>query len=196
MKKRVRILLTVIMISGVLFACDKENVSNKTHNSKLEENSSKDETKQDQSSELEKDSTEENKNLTSEEQKLDVTIYSSNENANGLIETTVEIERLSENLIIDELIKSDVLKEGTVLNKFEKKTIDGQIYLILDFNEKFADLLYSCGSSGELMVVGSMVNTFLDAYEADLFTFTVNGEIFESGHVIYDEAFQHFQFNE
>ena len=38
------------------------------------------------------------------------------------------------------------------------------------------------------MVVGSVVNTFLDAFQAESVYFTVDGQILESGHVIYDFA--------
>ena len=42
------------------------------------------------------------------------------------------------------------------------------------------------GTSGELMVTGTVVNTLIDAFDVEYVSFTVDGEIFESGHVIYD----------
>jgi len=58
--------------------------------------------------------------------------------------------------------------------------------LNIDFNRSFADLICSMGTAGELMITGSVVNTFLSAFQAESVYFTVDGEILESGHVIYD----------
>ena len=64
-------------------------------------------------------------------------------------------------------------------------TIDND-QITVDFNKAFGGVVNSMGSSGELMIVGSVVNTFLDAFQAKSFYFTVEGKTFESGHVIYD----------
>ena len=58
--------------------------------------------------------------------------------------------------------------------------------LFLDFNAAFSDQLVTYGTAGELMMIGSVVNTFLSAYGADTVMITVDGQIMESGHVIYD----------
>ena len=65
--------------------------------------------------------------------------------------------------------------------------------LELDFNQAFAELLCSMGSSGEYIIVGAMVNSFLDAFGAARLMFTVDGEILETGHVIYDFPMEAFQ---
>lgn len=44
----------------------------------------------------------------------------------------------------------------------------------------------SYGTSGENMLLGCVVNTFLDAYKAETVFITVDGGILESGHAIYD----------
>ena len=36
------------------------------------------------------------------------------------------------------------------------------------------------------MIMGSVVNTYLSAYDAESVFITVNGEILETGHMIYD----------
>lgn len=88
---------------------------------------------------------------------------------------------------MNQLIQVGVLNAGTAIHIFEEKIEDGKIYLVFDFNEKLADKLNSSGSSGEYVTMGSIVNTFLKAYEADYFKFTINEQIFESGHIVYDE---------
>ena len=58
--------------------------------------------------------------------------------------------------------------------------------LFLDLNQAFLDQLYTMGSSGEKMLIGSIVNTFLSAYSCETVLLTVNGEAFDSGHTVYD----------
>ena len=56
----------------------------------------------------------------------------------------------------------------------------------IDLNSAFRDQLNSSGSTGEHMLMGCVVNTFLSAYEAQQLYITVAGETLETGHVIYD----------
>ena len=120
-------------------------------------------------------------------------LYKSNENADGFIETSVEIEELNEHGIVEHLILADILAAGTKLNEIEKKTENNSLLLILDFNEKFTERLFSYGTTGEYLMMGSVVNTFLKAYEADSVMIRVNGGIVESGHMIYDEPMSFFK---
>ena len=66
----------------------------------------------------------------------------------------------------------------------------GEIRLVerypIDMNDAFLTQLRSMGTSGEYMLMGSLVNTFLDNYTAGSILVTVNGAVPESGHVIYD----------
>jgi hypothetical protein len=43
------------------------------------------------------------------------------------------------------------------------------------------------------MVLGSLVNTYLSAYQAETVLITVEGQILESGHVIYDFPMGYFE---
>ena len=65
--------------------------------------------------------------------------------------------------------------------------------LKLDFSEEFRTALCSTGTAGERMICGSVVNTFLTAYGAQSVFFTAEGEIIESGHVIYDFSMMFFE---
>lgn len=132
---------------------------------------------------------------TEEDKAYVITIFSPNENVDGLIAEQTEIAELNESLVLDELIQMKVVLEGTRINKFEKREDNDKVCLIVDFNDKLADLLYSCGTSGEYVVMASIVNTYLEAYDAESFEFTINGEVFESGHIIYDEPLAFFNMN-
>ena len=44
----------------------------------------------------------------------------------------------------------------------------------------------SFGTSGELITIGGVVNTFLKAYDADTITILVEGKTWDSGHAEID----------
>lgn len=110
------------------------------------------------------------------------TLYHGDENAEKLLPKEVFVPEINEATVIEQLIAAGVLREGVAVNTLEKNGTQ----LNIDFNQEFADLVCSMGTSGEYIIVGSTVNTFLSAYQADTVFFTINGEILESGHVIYD----------
>ena len=112
-------------------------------------------------------------------------IYLPNDTADGFEIKTLNVTEITPESVLQELKNHNVLPDTVAINKLE---VDGT-QLNLDFNQPFADLVCSMGTSGEMMIVGSVVNTYLSAYASqqveDVF-FTVDGEILESGHVYYD----------
>lgn len=115
------------------------------------------------------------------------TIYIPNENADGWITEEIEVPDISADAIIASLQeKAGLSTDVRILNiNMEGKQIN------VDFNQAFADQIYTMGTAGERMIIGSVVNTFLNAYDAETLYFTVNGELLESGHVIYDFPISH-----
>ena len=110
------------------------------------------------------------------------TLYLPNENADGFQTEKISIAEISPEIILTQLQENGVIPEDVIINTFEIKNTD----IYMDFNQPLANAINSTGSSGELMIVGSIVNTYLSAYNAETLYFTINGEILESGHVIYD----------
>ena len=110
------------------------------------------------------------------------TLYHGDANAEFFLSEQVQVPEITENVVVEQLISAGVLKAGVAVNSI---SMDGT-QLILDFNQDFADLVCSMGTSGEYIIIGSTVNTFLSAFHAESLLFTVNGEVLESGHVIYD----------
>lgn len=109
-------------------------------------------------------------------------IYLPNDNADGFDVETVETSEITPEALLQELKDRNVLPADVAVNSFDA---DGA-QLNIDFNRPFADLICSMGTAGELMITGSVVNTYLSAFQAESLFFTVNGEILESGHVVYD----------
>lgn len=119
---------------------------------------------------------------TEPNQLLSYSIYVPNHNADGFDLETIRTEEISSKTVLNELKKRSVLPDTVSIHHFN---IDNGL-ITLDFNQAFADVVCSMGTSGELMIIGSVVNTFLDAFQAEYVYFTVDGQILESGHTIYD----------
>ena len=124
------------------------------------------------------------------------TLYHGNENADGFDTKEVTIPERDRNLVVEKLIEAGVLLEGTTLLSSDVQNT----CLHLDFNEAFSSHLNTMGTAGERMIMGSVVNTFLGLYQqpalsaiVDSVLITVNGEILESGHVIYDFEMTFFE---
>ena len=125
-------------------------------------------------------------------QSLTYLLYTPNENANGFINQVIETEEITYESVLSELIVSKTLPESVKINKFEME----EDFVKIDFSQGFADIMNQMGSSGELMIVGSVTNTFLNAFKAEKLYFTVDGEVFESGHTIYDFELTFFNITE
>lgn len=117
------------------------------------------------------------------------TLYLPNENADGFVTQTVQTDRITADSILLELQKAGALPDTVILNAFGSQGDQ----LILDFNSAFTDAVNAMGTSGERMILGSLVNTFLNAFQAQSLLFTVEGEVLESGHVIYDFPLTFFE---
>lgn len=117
-----------------------------------------------------------------------LTVFRGDDNAEFFLSEEVYVPEINEAVIVEQLIKAGILSEGTAVNSISWSGTQ----LNVDFNQPFADRVCSVGTSGERIIVGSTVNTFLCAYGADCVYFTVNGEILESGHVIYDFILTYF----
>ena len=121
---------------------------------------------------------------------LTITIYHGNANADGFETTEFEVQEVSTDVLMAKLIEVGVLNGDVVLGgiKFQ----DGGI--VLNFNDAFGVQLNTMGTAGERMMVGSVVNTFLTAFDkVDKVSILVSGQIFESGHVVYDEPMEFFE---
>ncbi len=92
--------------------------------------------------------------------------------------------------IAEQLIAHDALPKGSQVLAISKDS-DA---LSLDMNEAFLAGLRESGSTGELMYMGSLVNTFLDNFNCTTVRVTVNGQSFSTGHSEYDKPLQAFTF--
>lgn len=115
--------------------------------------------------------------------------YLPNESVDGFIEANATIEQLIPEGVLLILQVNGVVDLDVAINS---AVMQGR-QLNLDLNQAFLDQLLTTGASGEKMLVGSIVNTFLSAYGAETVMLTVNGEIIDSGHTIFDAPLSKFQ---
>lgn len=84
--------------------------------------------------------------------------------------------------IIDALAEAGALPEGVTMNGF---TLDGG-HIELDLSQAFREAVASSGTAGEQLLLASLTNTFLRAYDAEDLRLTCDGEDLETGHEVYD----------
>lgn len=115
-----------------------------------------------------------------------ITVYIASETWDGF--DTLEI--AGENLtFLDAMIQAEVLPENTVIHRIEQS---GDT-LTVDFGPAFRDLICSQGTTGEYLTVGSVVNTLITLHDVSYVQITVDGNVWESGHTVYDFPMAFFQ---
>ncbi len=134
-------------------------------------------------------STEKVSTATTEEEKEDMTteengviVYQGNDDADGYDKEQIIIEDKSPESIMEELVKNKVIPEDIKIINFSQ---DGTS-LTLDLSSEFQTYMYSVGDAEEVLSIGSIVNTYLSAYEATEITILIDGKSWESGHAVYD----------
>ncbi len=123
---------------------------------------------------------------------ITIRIYHSDDMAEHICVNTAMTEEITPEILVMNLISYGMLPDTAAVESFTEETEtakNGSVTdkrLCLELSEDFGPWLSSMGTSGELMVMGSLVNTFLDAYDASAIKVTVDGRALETGHQIYD----------
>lgn len=112
----------------------------------------------------------------------EVTLYISNENGDGFVEKEAKLEELTPEAILSALAEERVVPSEAKVLSFSQ---EGKT-LTLDLSREYQEYVMSFGTSGELITIGGVVNTFLKAYDADTITILVEGEAWDSGHAEID----------
>jgi hypothetical protein len=196
MKKRIICVLFLslaVMISGCTKSEEADNnVQTKDNTVQQESNKEKgDEEKEVKQEEKDTDTLEEKKDM--EVSKYEINIYHSNDDATGFTSETVEVDEITVDNIVKELVEKSVLTSDIKVNNFETVDLDGKQSINLDFNQAFDTFINGKGSTGEYYTVGSIVNTFLDAYSCEQIKITVEGGTLETGHTDYPGYMSRFE---
>lgn len=199
MKKRIIVLmLTGIILSVSACSSSKGTDSSQSDNQKTEHQED-DKDKVDQSDENKADLSEadcEKKaedTVSNEDKSVEIQLYVSNDDATAFVSESVKIDELTPENIVKVLIEKSVLPSDVQVLKCDKQTVDGVESLEIDFNEAFGAYVCSMGTTGEYYTIGSVVNTFLDAYGCEKIKITVEGNTLESGHAEYPRYMNRFE---
>lgn len=109
-------------------------------------------------------------------------VYHANPDADKLVKEKVEVDEISPEAVLKALIDAGALTEGIKINSLQESEKDGEKVLDVDFSQEFSELTGSMGSTGEYMIMGSVCNTFLDAYGCKKIHITVDGGTLSTGH--------------
>lgn len=198
MKKRIMITVTLCLAMCCFASCGKnqqvqnqkeEAVQTEESESTVEDEKLKAEGKEEL--ENQRENTEEEVNTDKKEEQK-VLIYYGNENADGIIYKEVTINGLSPESLIGELVKVNIVSVDTKVKSLSVDEKDSKL-LHLDMSKEFGEYVSMMGTAGEYIVIGSLVDTFLDAYDCEHVIITVDGKALETGHASYDGALQFFE---
>lgn len=195
--------LVIILLTGVLLsvsACSNSTDTSQSDNQKTEQQESdkdkadqKDEEKTEDKSADSVDASTDDQTSQKEDKSAEIAIYTSNDDATAFVSESLKIDELTPENIVNALIEKSVLPSDIQVLKCDKQTIDGVESLDVDFNEAFGAYVCSMGTTGEYYTIGSVVNTFLDAYGCEKIKITVEGNTLESGHAEYPGYMNRFE---
>ena len=130
---------------------------------------------------------------------LDVILWVPDGSASYLVEQPATVENGPQGLV-DGLIRYGALPEGVRVLSYctedngTEEVKDGvAVYTLgepegyLNLSAEFGEAMNSTGTAGELMLMSSVVNTFLEQYHLERLTVTVEGKTLETGHAVYDQ---------
>ena len=194
MKKKMTVVLIVLVGMMCLTACSKSSESQETtvQEEQEKEDKSDSEEVEDASEEKEdpvvQESEEEPEDEPGENQR-----YYCNEDATAFTSEEVQIDSLFPEAVLNALIEKGAIAADVEVMSLETTTVDGKQTLLLDLNDAFASYISSMGSTGEYFVMGSICNTFLDAYDCDQIQITVGGDTLSTGHAEYPGYMSKFE---
>lgn len=120
-------------------------------------------------------------------QETQVTVYYGNSSTLELKHEDAAIEQLTPEQLIDSLAKHNIVSLDTKVNSFEEEEDAGGKVLMLDLSGAFREYLKTMSENGEKVILASVTNTFLEAYEAEYIRITVEGDPLETSHGNYEE---------
>ena len=150
--------------------------------------------KKEDTAEKAEDTTKETESAEAQEEQL--TLYLPNENADGWDVTKNQMEQITPDIIIGQLVGAGAIPDSVTVVSFGEDQGENGLILKLDLSSNFAEGLLKMGTAGEYLTMGSVVNSFLDTYQADGIEITAGGNVIETGHTSFEGVLNHFDSNE
>ncbi|MDY2613296.1 GerMN domain-containing protein [Blautia obeum] len=194
MKKKMTVLLIVLVGMMCLTACSKSSESQETTVQEEQEKEDKSDSEEvEDASEEKEDPVVQESEEEPEDEPGEIQIYYCNEDATAFTSEEVQIDSLFPEAVLNALIEKGAIAADVEVMSLETTTVDGKQTLLLDLNDAFASYISSMGSTGEYFVMGSICNTFLDAYDCDQIQITVGGDTLSTGHAEYPGYMSKFE---
>lgn len=175
MKKGIIAVLGIIMVLS-LVSCKKKE-ENQAESTGITTESQSDQTSESSTEEVTQGAEEGTE--TGQPQSKSVSIYRSNAEATGLVEEQVDMEEITAEKLIKELIRVKILESDSELKNFE---IKGDM-AILDLTT-----VPSYGTSGESILLTAIGNTFTKAFQVEKVRLLIDGKNYSSGHIEFTDT--------
>jgi hypothetical protein len=120
-----------------------------------------------------------------------IPVYSSDDQAEHFVINYVSVDELTADNVLAALVNAGVVAENVTVEDF--KTSGSA--LTLDLSADFQKQLSALGTSGEYMLMGSVVNTFLAAFGGKTITITAAGKTITTGHNEYSQPLTQYADN-
>lgn len=121
---------------------------------------------------------------------IETTIYYGNGASDKLSSKVAAMEELTAENLIGELAGHNIVPLGTKVNSFEEEEGDRGKVLHLDLDKSFREYLKTMTNESESIILASLTITFLEAYDAESISITVDGKVLETNHATYEESFK------
>lgn len=112
-----------------------------------------------------------------------------NEDADGFVTSKATVDKVKPSNILNEMVKKDPSLKGVRSLGF----VQNKDHIEVNLSTEFQDALTKYGSSGEHYLMGSVVNTFLEACKAKTITIKIRGKYIETGHNVYDYPLEFYK---
>ncbi|HBH0036581.1 TPA: GerMN domain-containing protein [Clostridioides difficile] len=184
--KKIMLVLSILSIS--IFAVGCTNAQNGSDSSKKEtkSNTNVEQPKEENNTEKEVPNNKAKPTPKEETKAQSATIYSFDVDKTDLIENKVDLNKIDENTLFEELQKLKVVPESAKLNSFTTKDIDGVKTGILDASSDFTKS--NLGSDAETLMLDSVARTYIKNMNVEQIKITVDGSNYESGHIVLEEG--------
>lgn len=185
-------LFAIVMLSAALIGCGnkKEEKIPDVKEEPKQETVEKDKTEKPDEEHTQKDEEQITDNSgqdqnTPAEPETVIKVYFSNEDATGFSTENVQLASLSADDILKALIGKGAVAADVKIESLTQSQKDGEKVLDIDFSPEFGTYVGSLGTTGEYMTMGSICNTYLEAYGCQKIKITVKGEVLSTGHAEY-----------
>lgn len=117
-------------------------------------------------------------------------IYYSNAGSYDLKQEVIQIEEKTAEELLNALAKHNIVSLDTKVLSFEEETGSQGTVLRLDLSRALNEYLKTMSKEAECIILASVVNTFLENYDAREIFITVNGKTLTTEQASYAEAFR------